>query len=45
MESKEEMMSQIKKGMEWRVGIFVFFGVISVFAYVILLGDKATIFS
>lgn len=38
-------MSQIKKGMEWRVGIFVFFGVISVFAYVILLGDKATIFS
>ena len=45
MESKEEIMSQIKKGMEWRVGIFIFFGVISVFAYVILLGDKATIFS
>ena len=45
MESKEGMMSRIKKGMEWRVGIFVFLGVISVFAYVILLGERATLFS
>ena len=45
MESKEEVMSRIKKSTEWRVGIFVFLGVISVFVCVILLDNKVTVFS
>ena len=45
MELKEEKMSQIKKSIQWRAGVFVLLSLICVSTYVILLGNQQTIFS